>query len=90
MGERSTPIQLLHQSVRDYLKLRGAKLPIRLEPSKDEERLALRCSTVTNTEIGKVAGLGVIEGLGDMDMMPNIPLVFVWCGTGTPMTWRRL
>ena len=73
MGEGSTPIQLLHQSVRDYLKWRGAKLPITLDPSKDEERLALRCFTVTNTEIGKVAGLGVIEGLDEMDEMPNVP-----------------
>ena len=73
MGERLTPILSLHQSMRDYLKWRGAKVPITLEPSKDEERLALRCFTVTNTEIGKVAGLGVIEGLGEMDVMPNIP-----------------
>ena len=74
MGERSTPIQLLHGSVRDYLKWRGTKVPITLEPSKDEERLALQCFTVINTEIGEVAGLGAIEGLGEMDVMPNIPL----------------
>ena len=59
--------------MRDYLKWRGAKVPITLEPSKDEERLALRCFTVTNTEIGNVTGLGVIERLGEVEVMPNIP-----------------
>ena len=73
MDEPSVPIQLLHQSVRDYLKWRPVGVPVKLEPSEDEERLALRCFTVINTEIRKVTELGVIEGLGDMDMMPSIP-----------------
>ncbi len=72
-GEQSTPIQLLHQSFRDYLKWRGvSKLQI-LEPAVDQERLALRCFEVINTEIRKVAGLGIVEKLGELEEMPMIP-----------------
>ncbi len=72
--QRSTPIQLLHQSFRDYLKWRGVnKLPIMLEPAVDQERLALRCFQVINTEIQQVAGLGVTEELGGLEVMPMIP-----------------
>src|SRR5260370_32555820 len=63
--ERSTSIQLLHQSFRDYLRFRmtGDGLPT-LESTKDHERLACRCFQVINTEMSKVAGLGMIEKLG--------------------------
>ena len=72
--QRSTPIQLLHQSFRDYLRLRSAShVPIALAPPKDQERLALRCFQVINTEIPKVAGLGIIEKWGKRDVIPTIP-----------------
>ena len=72
--QRSTPIQLLHQSFRDYLKGRSAShVPVTLAPPKDQERLALRCFQMFNTEIPKVAGLGIIEKLGERDVIPTIP-----------------
>src|SRR5260370_23288640 len=70
----SHPIQLLHQSVRDYLIWRGGnEVQAALEPAKDQERLALRCFTITNTELRKVAGLGIFKGLGKRDEMTTIP-----------------
>src|SRR5258708_27859525 len=64
--QHSTPIQLLHQSFRDYLKWRGVnKLRIMLEPAVDQERLALRCFEVINSKIQKVAGLGIMEELDE-------------------------
>src|SRR5258708_11585326 len=70
----STPIQLLHQSLRDYLKRRNVnKVWTMLEPAANQERLALRCFQVTNAEIPKVAGLGIIEELGELEVMPTIP-----------------
>ncbi len=70
----STPIQLLHQSLRDYLKRRDVdKVWTKLEPAANQERLALRCFQVTNAEIRKVAGLGIIEELGESEVMPMIP-----------------
>ncbi len=72
--QHSTPIQLLHQSLRDYLKWRGVnKLQVMLEPALDQERLALRCFEVINAEIRKVAGLGKIEELDELEVMPAIP-----------------
>ncbi len=72
--QHSTPIQLLHQSFRDYLKWRGVnKVRIMLEPAVDQERLALRCFEVTNAEIRKVAGLGIIKKLAKLEVMPMIP-----------------
>src|SRR5258708_39649484 len=50
----STPIQLLHQSFRDYLRRRDVnEMWSMLEPAATQERLALRCFQVTNTEIRK-------------------------------------
>src|SRR5258708_39776277 len=70
----STPIQLLHQSLRDYLKQHDInKVWTMLEPATNQERLALRCFQVTNTEIRKVVGLGIIEELGDLEAIPTIP-----------------
>ena len=70
----SDPIQLLNQSLRDYLESRDAgHLPVVLDPPKDQERLALRCLQVMNTEIRKVPGLGTIKMLSKMDVMPTIP-----------------
>ncbi len=71
--ERSTPIQLLHQSFQDYLRWRIAPdIPPTLGPAEGQERLALCCFKVVNTEIRKVAGLGVIERLGEKDVIPTI------------------
>src|SRR6266446_616835 len=70
----STPIQLLHQSFRDYLRRRDVnEVWTMLEPAAHQERLALRCLQVTNTVIRKVAGLGKIEELGEMEVLPTIP-----------------
>ncbi len=70
----STPIQLLHQSLRDYLKRHDInKVWTMLELAANQERLALRCFQVTNAEIQKVAGLGIIEKLGELEVMPTIP-----------------
>ncbi len=70
----STPIQLLHQSLRDCLKRHDInKVWTILEPAANQERLALRCFQVANTEIRKVAGLGIIEELGDLEVLPTIP-----------------
>src|SRR5258708_11352962 len=70
----STPIQLLHQSLRDYLKQHDInKVWTMLEPAENQERLALRCFQVTNAEIRKVVGLGIIEELSDLEVMPAIP-----------------
>src|SRR5258708_31614683 len=72
--QHSTPIQLLHQSFRDYLTRRTLNEEcIKLEPAANQERLALRCFQVTNAEIRKVAGLGIIEELGKLEVMPTIP-----------------
>ncbi len=72
--QHSTPVQLLHQSFRDYLKRRDVdKVWTKLEPAANQERLALRCFQVTNDEIRKVAGLGIIEELGELEVMPTIP-----------------
>src|SRR6266404_695270 len=72
--QQSTPIQLLHQSLRDYLKRDGVnEVWTKLEPAANQERLALRCFQVTNAEIRKVAGLGIIEELGELEVMPTIP-----------------
>ena len=70
---RSTPIQLLHQSFGDYLKWRITKY-IRLElgPVMSQEWLALRCFQVINTEIQEDTALGIIERLGERDLMPTI------------------
>src|SRR5258708_3846250 len=70
-GQHSTPIQLLHQSFRDHLKRHD--VDERLEPAANQERLALRCFQVINAEIRKVAGLGILERLGKLDVMPTIP-----------------
>ncbi len=71
--ERSTPIQLLHQSFQDYLRWRIAPdIPPPWGPAVGQERLALCCFQVINTEIQKVAELGVIERLGEGDVMPTI------------------
>ncbi len=73
-GQRSTPIQLLHQSFRDYLKRHDVnKVWMMLEPAANQGRLALRCFEVINAEIQEVAGLGIIEKLGELDVMPTIP-----------------
>ncbi len=74
-GQHSTPIQLLHQSFRDYLNRHDvSKVRIILEPeAANQERLALRCFNVTNAEIRKVAGLGIIEDLGELEVIPAIP-----------------
>src|SRR5258708_14243900 len=73
-GQHSTPIQLLHQSFRDYLERHDVtKVRIMLDPAENEERLALRCFQVTNTEIQNVTGLGIIEELGELDVMPTVP-----------------
>src|SRR5258707_8583672 len=70
----STPIQLLHQSLRDYLKRDDVnEVWTKLDAAANQERLALRCFQVTNAEIRKVAGLGIIEELGDLEVMPMIP-----------------
>src|SRR5258708_3157174 len=72
--QHSTPIQLLHQSFRDYLTRRDVnEVWTKLEPAANQERLALRCFQVTNAEIRKVAGLGIIEELGELEVMPAIP-----------------
>src|SRR5258708_2042420 len=72
--QHSTPIQLLHQSLRDYLNRDNiTEVWTKLEPGASQERLALRCFQVTNTEIRKVAGLGIIEMLGELEVMPTIP-----------------
>ncbi len=72
-GQHSTPIQLLHQSLRDYLKRDDVnEVWTKLEPAANQERLALRCFQVTNDEIRKVAGLGIIEELGELEVMPTI------------------
>ncbi len=72
--EHSTSIQLLlHQSFQDYLRWRIAPdIPPILRPAVGRERVALCCFQVINTEIRKVAGLGVIERLGERDVMPTI------------------
>ena len=78
--ERSTPIQLLHQSFRDYLRWRIAPNILAIwGPAVDQEQLAvgqeqlaLCCFQVINTEVRKIAGLGVIERLGERDVMPTI------------------
>src|SRR5258707_7140538 len=71
--ERSTPIQLLHQSFQDYLRWRIAPdIPPILGPAVGQDRLALCCFQVINTEIRKVAELGVIKRLGERDVMPTI------------------
>ncbi len=44
-----------------------------LEPAENQERLALQCFKVTNAEIRKVAGLGIIEELGELEVMRTIP-----------------
>src|SRR5258708_18815950 len=73
-GQHSTPIQLLHQSLRDYLKRDDVnEVWTKLEPAANQERLALRCFQVTNDEIRKVAGLGIIEELGESEVMPTVP-----------------
>src|SRR5258708_31124537 len=70
----STPIQLLHQSLRDYLKRHDVnRVWTKLESAANEERLAFRCFQVTNDEIRKVAGLGIIEDLDELEVMPMIP-----------------
>ena len=70
----STPIQLLHQSFRDYLRRRDVnEVWTSLEPAATQERLALRCFQVTNTEIRKVTELGKIEELGELEVIPTIP-----------------
>ncbi len=72
--QHSTPIQLLHQSFRDYLTRRDVnEVWTKLEPAANQERLALRCFQVTNAEIRKVAGLGIIKKLGKLEVMPTIP-----------------
>ena len=85
--ECSTPIQLLHQSFWDYLRwCIASDMPPTLGPAKGQERLALCCFKVINTEIRKVVGLGVIESLGIRDVMPTIsdgdisePLAYACC-----------
>ncbi len=71
----STPIQLLHQSLRDYLKRDDVnEVWTKLDAAANQERLALRCFQVTNAEIRKVAGLGIIkEWWGELEVMPTIP-----------------
>ena len=71
--DRSTGIQLLHQSFRDYLKWRISNdvFPT-LDSVKDHERLALRCFQVINAEIPKVADLGMIERLGHREVIRTI------------------
>src|SRR5258708_10988228 len=69
----STPIQLLHQSFRDYLRRCDVNVWTMLEPAANQERLALRCFQVTNAEIRKVTGLGIIEELDELEVLPTIP-----------------
>src|SRR5258707_5885208 len=72
--QQSTPIQLLHQSLRDYLKRDDVnEVWTKLDPAANQERLALRCFQVTNNEIREVAGLGIIEELCDLEVIPSIP-----------------
>ncbi len=74
MDQPSTPIQLLHQSFQDYLRRRDVnEVWTMLEPAANQERLALRCFQVTNAEIRKVPGLGKIEELGELEVLPMIP-----------------
>src|SRR5260370_40373749 len=71
--ECSTPIQLLHQSFRDFLRSRiPGHVPLTLKPAKDQKRLAFCCFQVINTGVGGVAELGVIERLGERDVLPKI------------------
>ncbi len=75
IDQPSTSIELLHQSFRDYLEFRMTRdrVPTTLESAKDHEHLALRCFQIINTEIPKVADLGMIEKLGEKDAIPAIP-----------------
>ncbi len=74
MDQPFTPIQLLHQSLRDYLNRHDDNEAwTKLEPAANQERLALRCFQVTNVEVRNVAGLGIIEELGELEVMPTIP-----------------
>ncbi len=63
MDQPSTLIQLLHQSLQDYLKWHDVnRVWTKLESATNQEWLALWCFQVTNDEIRKVAGLGWIGG----------------------------
>ncbi len=44
-----------------------------LDPAANQEQLALQCFQVTNAEIRKVPGLGIIEQLGHLEVIPMIP-----------------
>src|SRR5258708_10781228 len=60
----STPIQLLHQSLRDYLKQHDInKVWTMLEPAANQEVIALPCFQVTNAEIRRCLALGISRQL---------------------------
>ncbi|KAF8311919.1 uncharacterized protein EI90DRAFT_3094962 [Cantharellus anzutake] len=78
VGDAKRPIRILHQSFRDFLTDRvNPQSPILgrfgVDARRENDRVALRCIEILNTELSSIKDLGLIEDLSEKAKLPPIP-----------------
>ncbi|KAF8337928.1 uncharacterized protein EI90DRAFT_3118383 [Cantharellus anzutake] len=73
--DRHMPIRILHQSFRDFIVNRIDVNLCRyaVDATRENARVALRCTQILNQDLSSVEGLGLIESLTVRDVLPSIP-----------------
>ncbi|KAF8336655.1 uncharacterized protein EI90DRAFT_3119897 [Cantharellus anzutake] len=78
VGDAKRPIRILHQSFRDFITDRvNPQSPILgrfgVDARRENDRVALRCIEILNTELPSMKDLGLIEDLSEKAKLPPIP-----------------